>query len=122
MSGMSLVSGTRYCLNPRVSPGTNSSLRAKPRPIAIPPSIWPTTPSTKTGLPTSWAATTRRTRTAPGPGVDLDLGHLRAADVHRVGLAQPEADVVGWDVGVEEALEGVRRASHRPWLGRLGQR
>ena len=28
-------------------------------PIAMPPSIWPMTPSRNAGLPTSWAATTR---------------------------------------------------------------
>jgi len=53
--------------------------------------------------------------------VDLDLRHLRAGDVHRVGLAQPDADLVRGDVGVEVALERVRELRVGPGAGDLGQ-
>ena len=87
-------------------------------PIAIPPSICPTTPSRKAGRPTSWAATTRRTSNRSRRRVDLDLRHLRAGDVHRVGLAAARSSACRRDVGVEVAVEGVRELGVGPVPGR----
>src|SRR5450759_2316282 len=42
-----------------------SSIVARPRPMAVPPSIWPSTPAGLITLPTSWTAPISTTRTRP---------------------------------------------------------